>query len=142
MIESKGPVSLSGPGWVKSAHFLSMHASEGLGAPFVYELELVSDDPKLAPNDVLGEPVTVSVTVEEELRHYSGIATSLQSLGVQGENFVYRVVLRPWLWLLSRTTNCRIFQEKTVVDIIKEVFRQRGFSDFEERLTATYLARP
>jgi type VI secretion system secreted protein VgrG len=142
MIQSKGPVTLSGPGWAKSAHFLSMHASEGLGMLFVYELEVVSDSARLAANEVLGEPLTVSVMIEEELRHYAGIVTSLQSLGMQGENFVYRLVLRPWLWLLSRTTNCRIFQEKTVVDIIKQVFRDRGFSDFEERLTASYEPRP
>jgi type VI secretion system secreted protein VgrG len=142
MIESKGPVTLSGAGWVKSAHFLSMHASERMGAPFVYEVEVVSDEPMLAPNDVLGEQVTVSVLIETEQRHYSGIATSLQSLGVQAESFVYRLVLRPWIWLLSRTTNCRIFQDQTAVDIIKKVFRDRGFSDFEERLTATYEPRP
>jgi type VI secretion system secreted protein VgrG len=142
MIETKGPVTLSGPGWVKSAHFLSMQASERLGAPFVYEVELVSDEPKLSLADVLGEPLTVSVALEAQPRHYSGIVTSLQSLGVEGENFAYRVVLRPWLWLLSRTTNCRIFQELTAVDIIKQIFRDRGFSDFEERLTATYVPRP
>jgi type VI secretion system secreted protein VgrG len=142
MIESKGPVTLSGAGWVKSAHFLSMHASERLGVPYVFEFEVVSDTPMLSPNDVLGEQVTISVLVDTEQRHYSGIATSLQSLGVQSENFVYRLVLRPWLWLLSRTTNCRIFQDQTAVDIIKKVFRDRGFSDFEERLTSSYLPRP
>lgn len=142
MIESKGPVTLSGPGWVKSAHFLSMQATEQLDAPFVYELELVSDEAALSPNDVLGEPLTVSVLIEAELRHYSGVVTSMQSLGVQAESFVYRMVLRPWLWLLSRTSNCRIFQDKTAVDIIKEVFRERGFSDFDERLTGTYEPRP
>lgn len=142
MSESAGPVTLSGAGWVESAHFLSMHATERLDAPYVYEIEVVSDNPELSPNDVLGEPVTVTAMVEMEPRHYSGIATSLQSLGVQGESFVYRVVLRPWLWLLSRTADCRIFQDKTVVDIVKQVFRDRGFSDFEERLTASYEPRP
>jgi type VI secretion system secreted protein VgrG len=142
MIESKGPVTLSGPGWVKSAHFLSMHATEQLDAPFVYEVELVSDDAALSPDEVLGEPLTISASIETELRHYSGIVTSMQSLGLQAESFVYRIVLRPWLWMLSRTTNCRIFQDKTVVDIVKEIFRERGFSDFDERLTGSYEPRP
>src|SRR5690606_5469314 len=126
----------------KSAHFLSMHADERLAQPYVYELEVVSDNAALAPNQVLGEEVTISVQIETEVRHYSGIATSLQALGMQGEHHVYRVVLRPWLWLLSRRTDCRIFQDQTVVDIIKKVFRDRGFSDFEERLTASYEPRP
>ena len=32
-------------------------------------------------------------------------------------------MLRPWLWLLSRTTDCRIFQDKKAPDIIKRCFR-------------------
>ena len=36
----------------------------------------------------------------------------------------YTVTLSPWLWLLTRTADCRIFQEKKVPDIIKEVFRR------------------
>jgi type VI secretion system secreted protein VgrG len=119
-----------------------MQATEQLDAPFVYELEVVSDNPALTPDEVLGESVTISVMIESDLRHYSGVVTALLSLGLQGENFVYRLVLRPWVWLLSRAQNCRIFQDKTAVDIIKEVFRERGFSDFDERLTGTYEARP
>ena len=44
----------------------------------------------------------------------------------------------PWLWFLTRTSDCRIFQEKTVPDIIKEIFRDHGFTDFEERLSGSY----
>jgi len=29
--------------------------------------------------------------------------------GSLGELFLYRLMLRPWLWLLSRTSNCRVF---------------------------------
>jgi len=36
----------------------------------------------------------------------------------------YRAVLRPWLWFLTRTSNCRIFQDMSVPDIIKQVFCQ------------------
>lgn len=141
MEPSSGPVTLAGPGWVESAHFLSMHTSEQLSAPFVYEVEVMSSEPKLVPNDVLGEVMTVSVQIEATERHYSGVVTALKSLGVQGESYVYRLILRPWLWLLSRTTTCRIFQELSVVDIIKKVFRDRGFIDYEERLSGTYSPR-
>src|SRR5205085_11481841 len=39
-----------------------------------------------------------------------------------------------WLWLLSHNADCRIFQEQTAPDIIKQVFRDRGFNDFELQL--------
>ncbi len=50
----------------------------------------------------------------------------------------YRVSLRPWFWLLTRTSDCRIFQNHTVPDIIKQVFRDLGFSDFEDSLSGSY----
>ena len=43
----------------------------------------------------------------------------------------YRAEIVPWLWFLTRTANCRIFQTQTVVDIIKAVFGDSGFTDFE-----------
>ena len=46
--------------------------------------------------------------------------------------YAYRLVLRPWLWLLSRTTDCRIFSDKNAPEIIKEVFNKRGFNDFRD----------
>ncbi len=32
----------------------------------------------------------------------------------------YRAVVVPWLWFLTQTTDCRIFQEMTVVEIIEK----------------------
>ena len=43
-------------------------------------------------------------------------------------------MLRPWLWLLSHTTDYRIFENKKAPDIIEEVFRDRGFTDFESEI--------
>jgi type VI secretion system secreted protein VgrG len=42
------------------------------------------------------------------------------------------------LWFLTRTSDCRIFQNKKVPDIIKEIFQENGFSDFEDKLTGSY----
>ena len=50
----------------------------------------------------------------------------------------YRATIVPWLWLLTRTTDCRIFQDKTVPDIIEAVFKHYGFSDYQLKLTASY----
>ena len=40
--------------------------------------------------------------------------------------------------MLTQTTDCRIFQDKTVPEIIKQIFGDLGFSDFKDELTATY----
>ncbi|MCX6637162.1 MAG: type VI secretion system tip protein VgrG, partial [Acidobacteria bacterium] len=50
----------------------------------------------------------------------------------------YKALVVPWLWLLTRTSDCRIFQEMTVPDIIKKVFRDHGFTDFDDRLSGSH----
>ena len=50
----------------------------------------------------------------------------------------YQLVLRPWTWLLSQAADSRIFQNKSVVDIIKDVFQNAGFTDYEVKLSETY----
>ena len=47
-------------------------------------------------------------------------------------------MVRPWLWFLTRTADCRIFQEMTVPDILKKVFADHGAADFKFELTGTY----
>jgi type VI secretion system secreted protein VgrG len=67
-----------------------------------------------------------------------------QNAGIRGRYQVYNLVMRPWLWLLSRTTDCRIYENKTVREIIEDVFTRAGFSsgtDFEWRLHESYEKR-
>jgi type VI secretion system secreted protein VgrG len=54
----------------------------------------------------------------------------------------YRATLVPWLWFLTRTADCRIFQNKDVPTILKEVFREHGFTDFEDQLSGSYRSWP
>jgi type VI secretion system secreted protein VgrG len=44
--------------------------------------------------------------------------------------------------MLTRTTNCRIFQEKTVPEILKEVFARHSVSDVAFELTESYTPWP
>jgi type VI secretion system secreted protein VgrG len=51
------------------------------------------------------------------------------------------MTVRSWLWFLTRTADCRIFQEKTVPEIIKEVFADHSMAVFDDGLTGTYIKR-
>jgi len=53
----------------------------------------------------------------------------------------YSAKVVPWLWFLTRASDCRIFQQKSVPDIIKSVFREHGTSDFEDSTSASYSPR-
>ena len=117
-------------------------AVEELGRMFEIQLDLRSEDDQIALADVLGRDMTVKVELENgEYRHLHGIVSQFSFAGTSGRMAAYRATLRPWTWMLTRTQNCRIFQEMTVPDIIQQVFRDRGFSDFEDALSGTYQAR-
>jgi type VI secretion system secreted protein VgrG len=119
--------------------FHSMNVNERLGRLFQFDLDLLSNDPEIKLQDILAQNVTVRYQRSDgENRYFNGFVSQFSQAGMHGNLFVYRATLRPWFWFLTRTADCRIFQNKTVPDIIKEVFRDEGFSDFEDSLSGTY----
>ena len=119
--------------------FHSMNVSEQLGRLFQFDLDLLSEDPEIKLQDILAQNVTVRyLRPDGEYRYFNGFVNQFSQAGSHGNLFVYRATLRPWFWFLTRTADCRIFQHKTVPDIIKEVFRDKGFSDFEDALSGSY----
>ena len=115
-----------------------MTATEELGRLFEYELDLLSTNYAIDHGKILGQSMTVQLETDSSKRYFNGAVASFAQVGTWGNYARYRAILRPWLWFLTRTADCRIFQEQTVPDIIKAVFRELGFSDFKESLSATY----
>jgi type VI secretion system secreted protein VgrG len=109
--------------------------NEALSQLFEYRIEAHSAD-EVDYDCLLGKPCTVSIERYGHERHFNGVVVEAQWLGKQYEELhVHRLVLRPWLWLCSRTSDCRFFQDKAAPDVIQEVFRDRGFNDFALRLS-------
>lgn len=121
--------------------FRRMSYWEELGRPFRMDLDLLSDDPAIDATKLLGQSVTVRAEIpnlEGVTRYFSGVVAAFAQ-GAQDEGMTaYRMTVVPWLWFLTRTSDCRIFQSMTAPDIIKTVFRDLGFSDFKESLTGQY----
>ena len=46
--------------------------------------------------------------------------------------------MHPWLWFLSRTADCRIFQEMTVPEIVEKVFGEHPTAAHKNSLTGSY----
>jgi len=122
--------------------FQRLTASDTLGRPFALELEVLSKDHEIALDSVIGKAFSLRLeTRAGNERRFHAIATEFGHAGSHLHYARYKVMLRPWLWLLTRTASCRIFQEKSVPDIIKEVFRDHGFSDFKDSLAGSYEKR-
>ncbi len=112
---------------------------EELGKPFEFQLDLLSKDPNLDIAAALGKKLVVEVTLNSgATRYFNGLVSRFSFGETREEYHQYRATLRPWTWLLSRTTNCRIFQNMTVPEIVKAVFRAHGFGDFDDKLAESY----
>jgi len=119
--------------------FHRMSTTETLGGLFAFELDLLSVESEIKFQQMLGQSMTAQYQRQDkEIRFFNGIVSQFSQAGSHGDLFVYRATLRPWFWFLTRTADSRIFQNKTVPDIIREVFKEHGYSDFEEVLTGTY----
>ncbi len=137
--QANRPIAVSTPLGEDVLLFQSMSGEERLGRLFEYTLELLSDDENIAIPDILGQSVTLRLALpNDETRYFNGYVSRFSQVGQSGRFVLYQATLRPWLWFLTRTSDCRIFQEQTVPDIIKAIFREYGFTDFEERLSGDY----
>ena len=117
----------------------SLGGGEELGRLYDYQLQLTSHDAAIDLNQLLGKPMGVSVLLDDgSQRYFHGIVARCSQNIDSGQFASYQVTLRPWLWLLSRTSDCRIFQNLSIPQIIKQVFRDLGFSDFEDALSRPY----
>jgi len=106
--------------------------SEHLSRLFRFELDLVSDNDAVAAADIVGQNVTFSVKLtDDSARFFNGFVSGLVAGDVEEGRRNYRASVVPWLWFLSQTADCRIFQQKTAVEIIEQVFQDLGFSDYE-----------
>jgi type VI secretion system secreted protein VgrG len=133
------PVTLHSPLPADSLLFEAMTASAGLSQLGETQLTLLSTRPDLKPEDLLGKPVTVKVQMNGEAkRFFHGYVTRFGLGPHRGQYFAYQATVHPWLWFLTRTADCRIFQEMTVPDIVKKVFEDHGVANFEFKLFRAY----
>ncbi|MGE0384759.1 MAG: type VI secretion system Vgr family protein [Gammaproteobacteria bacterium] len=114
-----------------------MTVVDRLSRPFLIELVLLSDSFDLDYDILLGGSFTVKMELpgESKFRYFNGILAQMTLAGSSGTSALYRAQLRPWFWLLTRSANSRIFNDKNAVEIVKAILQEAGFSDHEWRLS-------
>jgi Rhs element Vgr protein len=72
---------------------------------------------------LLGQPATLELSLANGTRtRFSGEVCEAAILGSDGGLARYRIRLAPWIWRLAHVRNCRIWQDKRVIDIVDAVF--------------------
>jgi type VI secretion system secreted protein VgrG len=116
-----------------------MTATESMSRLFEYEIGGLSTRNDLDPNQILGKTITVKLELPQGgPRCFNAYVTRFGMVGLLGRYYHYQLSARPWFWLLTRTADCRIFQHKTVPDIVREVFGKHSVANFDFRLTESY----
>jgi len=122
--------------------FSSMHGHEHLSQLFHYTVELLSHNQEIDFNKLLGSDMTIHMERPDNGdRFFHGFVSDAAQCENRGEFAVYRFTLKPWLWFLTRTADCRIFQDMSVPDILDDIFRSEGFTDVDIQLMDQYPVR-
>ncbi|RDJ24966.1 type VI secretion system tip protein VgrG [Bosea caraganae] len=134
--QSQRLASFTTPSGKDEFALIKFEAEEALSELFTYKIEATSKTENADLVGIIGEKCSVKMILKDQQeRIFHGILIDAQWLGRDDDLHVYRFVLRPWLWLLSQRTDCRIFRNKTPLDIIGDIFKKEGKASFEDRVS-------
>ena len=114
--------------------------AEGISELFVYQLELLAEtQTTIDPKKIVGQKVCVGMSADDSgtHRYVNGIVSSFEMSGGDEEFLTYRATIVPKLWALTLNRNTRVFQNKTVIDVIKDVLSPYNISPVDDT-SATY----
>lgn len=118
--------------------------TEGLSRLFRFTVSMASTRNDITADSMLGKSMTVTLSSPTgTARNINGIVTAF-STADQTVNGMrrYRAVIEPKLWLLTRTSDCRIFQNQTVLQIADTLFSEGGITDYKKQgISGTHSAR-
>jgi type VI secretion system secreted protein VgrG len=123
---------------------------EGVSRLFHFSLRLMSENRSIKFEDIVGKRATITIVLPDgSERFVNGLISSFAQGGSStlesGDKPTvfshYSASLVPSFWLFTRTSDCRIFQEMTVPEILEQVFKDNGFSDFKNKLQGSFETR-
>jgi type VI secretion system secreted protein VgrG len=120
----------------------SFRGEERISGLFQFTLEMVSEDNAIDFQAIVGKAVTLSLKLGNNTEHYlNGIVGRFVQEETNLRLTRYYAEIHPWLWLLTKTSDCKIFQNKSVPEILESIFSDLGFTDFRDDLTGSYEKR-
>jgi type VI secretion system secreted protein VgrG len=119
--------------------FHRMSGREDLSQLFEYQVDLLSARSDVSLDEIMGKNVTVKLELpDNSTRFYNGYVTRFTQKGTLGRYYTYQAVVSPWLWFLTRTSDCRIFSKMTVPKIVEKVLNEHSVVDVKFDLSGTY----
>ena len=119
-------------------HFRELRGQENISQLFNLDVEMLSESESIDPKALLGKNATIEIETQGGGRRFiDGIVTRFGMQGQDHRHYAYKAWLSPWLWLATRKSDFRIFQNQTVPDIIEQVLGVYGHP-LQKKLTRAY----
>ncbi len=125
-----------------------MSGTEGVSKLFEFRLRLISSRDDIDVRKIIGKTAILRIETYDSghmggERHWNGyvsrFARSGRNHSAEGEDqYTYECDIVPWFWLMTQHEDCRIFQNKTVREIIETIFDEFSYSDFKMELNETH----
>ncbi|MDT0140803.1 type VI secretion system tip protein TssI/VgrG, partial [Acidovorax sp. PRC11] len=118
--------------------FRQLRGSEELSQLFSFDIDLRSESQSIDPKALLGKTATVEIETQGGGKRYlDGLVTRFGMQGQDHRFYSYHLRLQPWLWVATRRQDFKIFQFKTVPQIVEEVLSRYGYP-LQMKLTRAY----
>jgi type VI secretion system secreted protein VgrG len=130
-------------GFAPALHVARFEGEEGLWQPFHFEVTLVGDDVEVAPAALLGRAAVLTIDAAAAPRHVHGMIARIVEIDDGARHASWRVTLVPRTHRLRHRHDCRIFQWKSVPEIVAAVLDGAGIAAEAYRfaLQRDYAAR-
>src|SRR5579872_3919406 len=113
--------------------------TEAIGELFEYRIEAVSTEANIDFHPALGKTCSVHLETSDGAgRDFSGVLTEARWAGARFNLHFYRLVLRPWPWLLTLRSHCRILANMNVKDILKYALGNNDFGPIVDLMVEDY----
>lgn len=114
-----------------------VNGTDHISTPFLFQIEFVTKQPDSAIVTLLGQPATLFLCNTDTLpggRPVNGLIRKLNGPANYVRGFRrWRAELVPQLAFLGYTADSRIFQNRSVVEIIEEIFEIHGLTQYQIR---------
>jgi type VI secretion system secreted protein VgrG len=129
-------LKLDSPLGAENVLLTEIKGKDAISEPFLFEIEFATLLPSARVRKLLAHPVTLwpCNALEIDRRPVNGLVAKLSGPFPGPRGFrLWRAEIVPRLAFLNYTADCRIFQNMTVPDILREIFTQNRLDDFELR---------
>ncbi|WDD90217.1 type VI secretion system tip protein VgrG (plasmid) [Burkholderia sp. FERM BP-3421] len=121
---------------------LAFAAREDFSQEPSYRLDLLSSDPELDLDSLLGGLVSADIDLDDGMiRTFNTYVFGGYDTGQLSGQYTYTLELKSWLSFLEENQNSRIFQNLTVPQIVEQVFQGHQRTDYRFELEGAYDVR-